>query len=54
MGVVLTKKYKLEDWFEDLRTLFKEAGMENKNIVFLFNDTQIFDESILEQIVSIL
>jgi dynein heavy chain len=48
ISVTITKKYRVEEWFIDLQKLFFEAGVENKQIVFLFGDGQIFDESILE------
>jgi len=54
ISVTITKKYRLEEWFIDLQKIFIEAGVENKQVIFLFTDGQLFDESILEQIVSIL
>ena len=38
----------------DLRRLYYQAGVENKPSVFLFSDTQILDESFLEDINNIL
>ena len=38
----------------DLRRLYHQAGVENKATVFLFTDTQILDESFLEDINNIL
>ena len=45
-------------WFlsfsTDLRQLYYQAGVENKPTVFLFNDTQVVEESFLEDINNIL
>ena len=38
----------------DLRQLYHQAGVENKPTVFLFNDTQVVEESFLEDINNIL
>jgi len=38
MTVTITKKYRLDEWFIDLQKLFFEAGVENKQVIFLFND----------------
>lgn len=37
-----------------MRTLLMEAGVENKSICFLFVDTQIINEQMLEDINNIL
>ena len=38
----------------DIRKLYYQAGVENKPTVFLFNDTQVVEESFLEDINNIL
>ena len=38
----------------DLRRLYYQAGVENKPTVFLFTDTQVLEESFLEDINNIL
>ena len=38
----------------DIRKLYYQAGVENKPTVFLFTDTQVVDESFLEDINNIL
>lgn len=38
----------------DIRKLYYLAGVENKPTVFLFNDTQVVEESFLEDINNIL
>ena len=40
--------------FSDLKRLYFQAGVENKPTIFLFNDTQVVDESFLEDINNIL
>lgn len=41
-------------WLLDIKKLYRLAGVDNKPTVFLFNDTQIVDESFLEDINNIL
>ena len=38
----------------DLKRLYRTAGVENKPTIFLFNDTQVIDETFLEDINNIL
>ncbi|KAI8909816.1 dynein heavy chain and region D6 of dynein motor-domain-containing protein [Gorgonomyces haynaldii] len=52
--VELTRTYGLEEWREDLKKLYRLAGLEGKNTVFLISDTQIKSEVFLEDINSIL
>lgn len=52
--IVLTKNYDNDKWDEDIMRLFRLGGVDNMPVVFLFNDTQLFQESILEQIVQLL
>ncbi|KAG8234154.1 hypothetical protein J437_LFUL014944 [Ladona fulva] len=48
--IELTKGYDYNSFHEDLRKLFKNAGVKNENNVFLFVDTQIVVEEFLEDI----
>ncbi|XP_029311197.1 LOW QUALITY PROTEIN: dynein heavy chain 2, axonemal [Cottoperca gobio] len=52
--VEVTKQYRRQDFREDIKKLYRLAGVDNKPTVFLFNDTQIVDESFLEDINNIL
>ncbi|KAK5609612.1 Dynein heavy chain 2, axonemal [Crenichthys baileyi] len=52
--VEVTKQYRKQEFREDIKKLYRLAGVENKPTVFLFNDTQIVDESFLEDINNIL
>lgn len=40
--------------FQDLKCVLKKAGLEGRDIVFLFNDTQIIHEGFLEDLNNIL
>ena len=52
--IEVTRHYRLQEFREDLTKLYFLAGVENKPSVFLFNDTQVVDESFLEDINNIL
>eukprot|EP01084_Bolivina_argentea_P281903 482434_1 len=52
--VQVSSAYSVLDWKEDLKKLCFTAGLEDKHVVFLFNDTQIKFESMLEDINNIL
>ena len=42
------------EWSEDLKKVLKMAGEANKRVVFLFADTQIKQESFVEDISNLL
>ncbi|XP_044191900.1 dynein axonemal heavy chain 3 isoform X1 [Thunnus albacares] len=48
--IELTKNYSMSDWRDDLKRIMLKAGIEGKSLVFLFNDSQIKDEAMLEDI----
>ncbi|KAK7883891.1 hypothetical protein WMY93_027014 [Mugilogobius chulae] len=48
--IELTRGYNYDSFHEDLRRLYKMAGLEGKDMVFLFTDTQIVVEEFLEDI----
>ncbi|XP_055488365.1 LOW QUALITY PROTEIN: dynein axonemal heavy chain 6-like [Leucoraja erinacea] len=52
--IELSRGYNYESFHEDLRSLYKLAGVEEKDTVFLFTDTQIVVEGFLEDINNIL
>ncbi|XP_060076356.1 dynein axonemal heavy chain 1-like, partial [Ylistrum balloti] len=52
--IELAKNYGINEWREDLRKVMMKAGLENKPVVFLFSDTQIKNESFLEDLNNIL
>ncbi|XP_026216049.1 dynein heavy chain 6, axonemal isoform X2 [Anabas testudineus] len=48
--IELSRGYNYDSFHEDLRRLYKMAGVEGKDMVFLFTDTQIVVEEFLEDI----
>ncbi|XP_078020536.1 dynein axonemal heavy chain 2 [Epinephelus lanceolatus] len=52
--VEVTKQYRKQEFREDIKKLYRLTGVDNKPTVFLFSDTQIVDESFVEDINNIL
>ncbi|XP_063446016.1 dynein axonemal heavy chain 3-like isoform X5 [Mytilus trossulus] len=52
--IEITKNYTTTEWREDIKKLLIKAGADGKPMVFLFADTQIKDESFMEDISMIL
>ncbi|GMI05338.1 hypothetical protein TrVE_jg1168 [Triparma verrucosa] len=52
--IEITKQYRSIEFREDLKNMYLRAGVDNKVTTFLFNDTQIKEESFLEDINNIL
>ncbi len=52
--IELSKNYGTTEWREDIRNCLMKAGAENTQVVFLFSDTQIKSESMLEDLNNIL
>ncbi|KAI8903374.1 dynein heavy chain, N-terminal region 2-domain-containing protein [Gorgonomyces haynaldii] len=52
--VEISKNYGVENWHDDLKKVLKIAGGQGKPTIFLFSDTQIQQESFLEDISNIL
>jgi len=52
--IEITKNYRQIEFREDLKSLYEKAGIEDKRTTFLFNDTQIKEESFLEDLNNIL
>jgi len=53
-SIEITKQYRQTEFREDLKTLFRQAGGQNKPSTFLFDDTQIVMETFLEDVNNIL
>jgi dynein heavy chain len=52
--IEVTKSYNLKSWREDVKKVLMIAGVDNKAISFLFVDTQIIKEEMLEDLNGIL
>lgn len=52
--IEITKSYNMNQWRDDIKSCLKYAGVKNERVVFLFVDTQIIDEQMLEDINNIL
>ncbi|KAK3579501.1 hypothetical protein CHS0354_028323 [Potamilus streckersoni] len=52
--IEITRNYTAAEWREDIKKLLMKTGNEGKPTVFLFADTQIKDESFMEDISMIL
>ncbi|XP_014255049.1 dynein heavy chain 3, axonemal isoform X1 [Cimex lectularius] len=52
--IEITGTYAVQEWKEDVRALLKRAGLEGKQQVFLLTDSQMKDESFVEDINMIL
>ncbi|GMH70086.1 hypothetical protein TrRE_jg13191 [Triparma retinervis] len=52
--VEIAKGYGMTEWREDVKGCLLSAGVKNKPTTFLFSDTQIVDETMLEDINGIL
>ncbi|XP_024913275.1 dynein heavy chain 3, axonemal-like [Cynoglossus semilaevis] len=48
--IELTKTYSMSDWRDDLKRMMLKSGLDGNDSVFLFNDSQIKDEAMLEDI----
>ncbi|CAM9123848.1 unnamed protein product [Hapterophycus canaliculatus] len=52
--IEIAKNYGTVEWHEDLKLCLMQAGVDDKSVVFLFNDTQIVNEGMLEDVNNIL
>ena len=52
--IEVVKGYSMRDWRDNLKTCLMQAGVEGKQTTFLFCDTQIINEQMLEDINNVL
>ncbi|GFR45764.1 hypothetical protein Agub_g7181 [Astrephomene gubernaculifera] len=52
--IEISKTYCKTEWHDDLKKVLRMAGEANKRVVFLFSDTQIKEESFVEDISNLL
>ncbi|QDZ24237.1 heavy chain of dynein [Chloropicon primus] len=52
--IELKRGYKLNEFREDIKSLYKKAGIDGTPLAFLFTDNQIADESFVEDVNNIL
>jgi dynein heavy chain len=52
--IEIAKGYGMNEWRENIKECLLLAGVKNKPVVFLFNDTQIINETMLEDINGVL
>ncbi|RYG69725.1 hypothetical protein EON64_02000, partial [archaeon] len=52
--IEISKGYGINEWRENIKECLLNAGVKNKPIVFLFNDIQIINETMLEDINGVL
>ena len=53
-SIEISKTYGMNEWHEDIKKVLKLAGESNKKVVFLFADTQIKDETFVEDLSNLL
>lgn len=52
--IEVSKNYKRAEFREDIKKLYSQAGISNKETTFILADTQVVDESFFEDINNIL
>jgi len=53
-SIEITKQYKHQQFLDDLKKLYEDAGTKGRRVTFLFSDTEIVEESFLEDVANLL
>ena len=46
--ITITKTYNVTNLFEDLKALYKMAGLKGRKVAFIFTDAEVKEEAFLE------
>lgn len=52
--IEINRGYRINEFREDIKKLMVRTGVEGKNTVFMFTDSQIIDETMLEDLNNVL
>ena len=52
--ITITKTYNTTNLFEDIKALYRMAGVKGQRVAFIFSDAEVKDEGFLEYINQIL
>ncbi|GIL46228.1 hypothetical protein Vafri_3260 [Volvox africanus] len=52
--IEVSSSYGMSNWHDDLKLALRAAGEKGKNAVFMFSDSQILDETMVEELSSLL
>ncbi|PNH05107.1 Dynein heavy chain 7, axonemal [Tetrabaena socialis] len=53
-SIEVSSGYGLPNWHDDLKAAMRTAGEKNKNAIFMFSDSQVLDETMVEELSSLL
>ncbi|KAG2500939.1 hypothetical protein HYH03_000764 [Edaphochlamys debaryana] len=53
-SIEISSAYGMSDWHDDLKSAMRSAGEKHKNTIFMFSDSQILNETMVEELSSLL